>query len=541
MSFAPFSQRLRRLRIDLAGNRTPARRYGAAVVVTALAVLIVLGVQSVTHLRTNLLLITPVAISAWYGGRGPGILASALSIAAIMLTFDPTDRAALDVPGIGEVVYVCTFVVVTLILGTATESLRAERGRAIERARELTQVQETTAELARVRTASEVVDVVLGRGLDAVGATRGFFAEVHGGVTDVLRARGYPPSVETRLLGSATDLPLVERAVNTRTPLWLRSREENRQQGRHISERLGQGPEDSPALSGFIPLLSGDNVIGALGLAFVDPATDTRVAETFALMLANAAGEALGRARTYDAERLAREKAETLAAARADVLGLVAHDLRNPLGLVSSSVSFLLDEEAPPERQHKMLEIAQRAAAQMSRLIGDLLDSTQLQAGRLRLEIRDVEVRSLLCDAVRMSRPDARQRHIELSAEGPAGYHVRADPGRLLQVIGNLLTNAIKFTPEGGRVMLSAKPVQGDMVFAVSDNGPGIAPDDMKHLFDRFWQARDTDSRGIGLGLAISKGIVEAHRGRIWADSEPGLGSTFAFSIPGSTKPGVAA
>ena len=85
-----------------------------------------------------------------------------------------------------------------------------------------------------------------------------------------------------------------------------------------------------------------------------------------------------------------------------------------------------------------------------------------------------------------------------------------------------------------------AESVNG-MVFAVSDNGPGIAPDDMKHLFDRFWQARDTDSRGIGLGLAISKGIVEAHRGRIWADSEPGLGSTFAFSIPGSTKPGVAA
>ena len=173
----------------------------------------------------------------------------------------------------------------------------------------------------------------------------------------------------------------------------------------------------------------------------------------------------------------------------------------------------------------------------MNRLIGDLLDTTRLQAGRLRLDIRDVDVGSLVSDAIETSRPAAQQRDIMLSAEAPQGYCVRADPGRLLQVIGNLLTNAIKFTAPGGRVLLSAKPVAGEAVFAVSDNGPGIAPGDMNHLFDRFWQARDVDSRGIGLGLTISKGIVEAHGGRIWVESEPGLGSTFSFSIPASTAP----
>src|SRR5258705_13024051 len=176
---------LRRLRGDIAHNRTTARRYAMAVVVTALALLLALGVQGVTHLRTNLLLLAPVAISAWYGGHGPGILASALSIAAIILTFDPTHRAALDVPGVGEVVYVTTFVVVALIIGRATESLRAERAKAVGRARQLEQLQETTAELARVQTASEVVDVVLGRGLGAIGATRGFFARVDGPAVEV--------------------------------------------------------------------------------------------------------------------------------------------------------------------------------------------------------------------------------------------------------------------------------------------------------------------------------------------------------------------
>src|SRR5258708_24527610 len=110
---------------------------------TGWALLLARGIKGVTHLRTNLLLIPPVAISAWYGGRGPGILASALSIAAIMLTFDPTDRAALDVPGLGEVEYVSTFVVVALIIGGATESLRVERAKAVGRARQLEQVQET--------------------------------------------------------------------------------------------------------------------------------------------------------------------------------------------------------------------------------------------------------------------------------------------------------------------------------------------------------------------------------------------------------------
>ena len=107
-----------------------------------------------------------------------------------------------------------------------------------------------------------------------------------------------------------------------------------------------------------------------------------------------------------------------------------------------------------------------------------------------------------------------------------------ADPGRLLQVIGNLLTNALKFTPDGGRVLVSAKPDAGEMVFAVSDTGPGMSPDDMDQLFDRFWQARDVDSRGIGLGLTISKGIVEAHGGRIWVESTLGEGSTFSYSVP---------
>ncbi|HEY9230069.1 MAG TPA: GAF domain-containing sensor histidine kinase, partial [Gemmatimonadaceae bacterium] len=429
---------------------------------------------------------------------------------------------------------------VALVIGTATETLRAERAKVVDRARELEQVQETTAELARVQTASEVGDVLLGRGLDAIGASRGFLARVEGSVIEVLLARGYPPELEARLLAPAPDLPLVVHATSTGTPIWTRSAEEHARNDPFMA-RLGLPSEAIVPVYAVVPLKCGDAVIGVLGLGFADPAPDQRAAETFTLMLANAAGEALGRARSYDAERMAREEAEMLAEARADVLGIVAHDLRNPLGLVTSSASFLLEEEeAPREQQRKMLEIVQRAAAQMNRLIGDLLDATRLEAGRLRLDIQDVDVGSLVDDAVEALRAAAQERHIELSAEAPRGYRMRADPGRLLQVIGNLLTNAVKFTPAGGRVRLTAKPVAGAMVFTVSDNGPGMTPEAMDHLFERFWQARDVDSRGIGLGLAISKGIVEAHGGRIWVESKPGVGSTFSFSIPTITTTALA-
>ena len=169
---------------------------------------------------------------------------------------------------------------------------------------------------------------------------------------------------------------------------------------------------------------------------------------------------------------------------------------------------------------------------QMNRLIGDLL--TRRAAGRrLRLEIRDVDVKSLFDDAIETSRPAAQQCDIELSAEAPAGYHVRADSNRLLQAIGNLLANAIKFTPSGGRVMLSAKAVNGETVFAVSDNGPGMSPEDMNHLFDRFWQARDVDSRGMGRSDDL-KGIVEAHGGRIWSRANPDRAALFSLFRPRS-------
>jgi signal transduction histidine kinase len=237
--------------------------------------------------------------------------------------------------------------------------------------------------------------------------------------------------------------------------------------------------------------------------------------------------------RSYDAEREKRHDAELLAHAREDVLGLVAHDLRNPLNLIITTTDLLLGEKIEPARQHQLLEVAMRAGKQMNRLIEDLLDTVRLQAGKFSLDLEDLPVASIFRQASESLGPAAEKRDVRLDIIPPGdGVVVRADPLRVSQLVGNLVGNAIKFTPEKGSVTLKAAPNGDRVLVQVTDTGPGIAPSDIPHLFDNFWQARRNDHRGVGLGLAIAKGVVEAHGGKIWCESTVGAGTTFSFTLP---------
>lgn len=237
--------------------------------------------------------------------------------------------------------------------------------------------------------------------------------------------------------------------------------------------------------------------------------------------------------RSYDAERERRHVAELVAQAREEVLGVVAHDLRNPLNVIISSTDLLLHESLDQARRTDLLEVTLRAGRQMNRLIGDLLDTVRLHAGKLVLDLEDVAVAMIFDQAAEIYRPLAEKRHIVLESIPPEpGIAVRADPLRVSQIIGNILGNAIKFTPERGKVTMSASADGNNVAIHISDTGPGISAGDIEHLFDNFWQAQRNDHRGVGLGLAIAKGVVEAHGGRIWCESSPGRGSTFSFTLP---------
>jgi signal transduction histidine kinase len=285
----------------------------------------------------------------------------------------------------------------------------------------------------------------------------------------------------------------------------------------------------------FLALSARDRVLGSLVLATTrDSArrfTDRDVA--IANEVARRVALAVDRAILFRA-------AEQAARAREQVMAVVSHDLKNPLATIQLAVDFLLEEIVPDDAAHEhereQLHAIHRSAQRMYRLVHDLLDVTEIEAGQLPVARTSLGVHVLVTDALELLRPLANSKRIALVTElSPALPPVEADRERVLQVFSNLGGNAIKFTPQGGRVEIGASLREAMVEFTVRDSGPGIASEDLPHVFDRFWQADRTARNGAGLGLAIAKGIVEAHSGGIRVESELGGGTSFLFTLPVAT------
>jgi signal transduction histidine kinase len=244
--------------------------------------------------------------------------------------------------------------------------------------------------------------------------------------------------------------------------------------------------------------------------------------------LARRAALAVQNARLYDQARRATQ-------ARDHMLGVVSHDLRNPIHTIFMSASFVQDILPPGDTSGAMLQaqVIKRSAERANRLIGDLLDVTRIESGRLALTCRRHLAVPLAEEAVDAARFAATERGVELACGDLDGsLVVHADRDRIIQALGNLLANALKFTPRGGRVTVSVSREQDMACFAVSDTGPGIAPEQVPRLFDQFWQGNPADKRGIGLGLSIVRGIAEGHGGSARVETSLGRGSTFSVLIP---------
>jgi PAS domain S-box-containing protein len=215
------------------------------------------------------------------------------------------------------------------------------------------------------------------------------------------------------------------------------------------------------------------------------------------------------------------------------VLGIVAHDLRNPLTSIVQCVA-LVQRGSEPERLNKRLDIISRAANRMNHLIQGLLDVSLIEAGQLQIECERLRTADLVLEAVEMQTPLASSSGLELRVDLARDRgDLWGNRGRLHEVFENLIGNAIKFTEAGGYITVGAASRDQEILFWVADTGCGIAPENLNHLFDRLWQVIPRAGRlGAGLGLAITRGIVEAHGGRIWVESTAGRGSTFFFTIP---------
>jgi signal transduction histidine kinase len=231
-----------------------------------------------------------------------------------------------------------------------------------------------------------------------------------------------------------------------------------------------------------------------------------------------------------------RKRADQVLTSREDFMAMVSHDLRSLLGGIALSAELLKEVESsaqPFVQVRRYAERIQRFSVRMTRLVGDLMDVASIEAGKLALQRSRYDVAMLMLDSHDAFKPAAVADGIELvcTSDEELGI-VELDHERILQVLTNLVTNALKFTPRGGRITIDARRRDDEICFSVADTGSGIRPEMLETIFNRYVQSDDVDRRGLGLGLFISRSLVEAHGGKIWATSTPGKGTTVLFTVP---------
>jgi signal transduction histidine kinase/ActR/RegA family two-component response regulator len=278
------------------------------------------------------------------------------------------------------------------------------------------------------------------------------------------------------------------------------------------------------------PIMGSDGIVRGVVLVFRD-ITDRRRAE------AERRAAVTERDRLFASERVARTEAELANRSKDEFVAMVSHELRTPLSAIMGWTRILKTNPEDPAMTRRGIDIIERNARTQEQLVSDLLDMSRIVSGKLRLDVRDVDLITIVNAAIETTRSAAEARRIVVDCVlDPSVAATRGDPTRLQQCVWNLLSNAIKFTPEGGRVTVSLRRTDSHVAIRVTDNGIGIGHDFLPLVFERFRQAENVATRrsgGLGLGLAIVKQLVELHGGHVTADSPgEGQGATFTIELP---------
>ncbi|MBA3463552.1 MAG: GAF domain-containing protein [Deltaproteobacteria bacterium] len=418
----------------------------------------------------------------------------------------------------------------------ALESELARRRSVEER---LSQLLEVTGDFAAATSREDLARVAIERGIAAVGATYGgiWLLDPSGMHLDMLAISSLPEGDAARWsrVAATTDVP-IGLVAKTGEPLFIETLDDYRAQFPESFERI-QSTISRPQLAyAMLPLVGNGAVLGVISLTYEDARRIEPGDRTFLAILARQCGLALVRLRLHEVERAARHEAEEATRAREEILSVVSHDLRNPLGTIMMGASTLLQafDASDPKlgRVHTVAQRIHRQSERMARLIEDLVDFAGIQNGQLAIARTPHKPAAIIAQTNELFEPLASERGLVFLAASEGELpSIECDAERAVQIFASLLTNAIKVTPRGGSISIGAQPVANDIVFYVRDTGPGIAADELPSLFERFWRSKHPQYKGAGLGLSIARGLVEAHGGRIWAESEPGAGSTFFFSL----------
>lgn len=413
----------------------------------------------------------------------------------------------------------------------------ADRSRRLEQRMEL--LLEVTGSLAAATSEDAVARTITSRGIAALGAA-------YGGIwlLDPDKKHLRLVAVSPLPRGSADrwsivpldidDAPMTL-CVRSGQPVFIESLDDYRARFLASYERMKDTVASPDTAYAMVPLVDNDVAFGALAVTYDRVGGLHANDRTYLQLLARQCALALRRIALHEAERCSRLEAEEATRAREEILSVVSHDLRNPLGTILMGVTTLqqLVEPNDPraERIRIIAERIQRQSERMSRLIEDLVDFAGIQAGKLSIERRPTQPEAIVAATAELFGSIAQERGIGFSVDVPEKLPaISVDPDRAVQVLSNLLANALKVTTKGGRVAIGASDGP-EVVFFVRDSGPGIEADELPRLFERYWRSKKATYKGAGLGLSIARGIVDAHDGRIWAESQVGVGATFFFTL----------
>ena len=292
----------------------------------------------------------------------------------------------------------------------------------------------------------------------------------------------------------------------------------------------------------FFPLAYEGRLLGKL-MTYSEPVRELSAREVrVAMALSSHVASAVVRQQAVEREREATARLEAGMRAREQILSVVSHDLRTPLGGILTAADLLerLHIESPTaERVRRSIDSIRRLTTRMSRLISDLMDFASIEGGHFSVDRIDTSPEDIVSATLEAFLAQAAEREIAIDARVASECpRLHADEERVVQALTNIVSNAVGVTPRGGRITLVADCTAQHVRFSVTDTGPGIHSEELPHLFERYWRSPRAAYKGTGLGLPIAKAIIEAHGGRIWAESEPGRGSTFHFDLPASPRVG---
>ncbi|MHC5614409.1 MAG: AAA family ATPase [Nostoc sp.] len=401
----------------------------------------------------------------------------------------------------------------------------------------IARLQSITAALSESLTPAQVSEVIAEQSMAALGASSALVALVNESKTEleIVRAVGFSPDLVDAWRNFSIDSssPLAE-AVRTGKPIWAEPIQNRVARYPHLTQMYAQYDFEAWIT---IPLMVEGWAVGGISLGFAHFQELSGEDQAFILAVAQQCAQAIARAHLYEAERRARNAAESANRIKDEFLAVLSHELRTPLNPILGWAKLMRSRKLDKATSDRALETIERNAKLQTQLIEDLLDVSRILQGKLNLNFESINLLSVIEAAIETVRLSAQAKSIQIQTIFESGVaQVLGDANRLQQVIWNILSNAIKFTPTGGEVKIKLEEVDSQVQICVTDTGKGIVPEFLPYVFDYFRQADGATTRkfgGLGLGLAIVRHLVELHGGTVQAESlGEGKGAIFTVKLP---------